>query len=384
MTSLISSRTEKIKYAIRDLEIGIKPGTIKLNIGDPLAYDLKLPKIMEKALIEAVKKGYNFYSDSQGVYELRKKIAEKEKISMNDVIVTSGTSEAINFIFACILNKDDEVLLPTPCYPQYPSMVALWGGKTIFYKCDENWIPDVSDIKKKISKKTKSLVIINPNNPTGAVYPKDVIEEICRICDKNKILIISDEIYSDLTFEEKFFSVEEASNSETIILNGVSKCYLAPGWRIGWMTFHNFKNNKLKESILKLCRLRLCANTPAQYAVSKIIDEEINNGRDYLSEVKDKLKRRRDFMMKKFEENHINCILPKGAFYAFPWIENKNKKWKNDLDFVLKLRDKMKVLVVHGGGFFYKSKDIYFRIVFLPNEKILGEAISRIGKFMRM
>ena len=203
MISLISSRTRKIKYAIRDLEIGIKPETIKLNIGDPLAYDLKLPKIMEKALIEAVKKGYNFYSDSQGVYELRKKIAEKEKISTDDVVVTSGTSEAINFIFACILNKDDEVLLPTPCYPQYPSMVALWGGKTIFYKCDENWIPDVSDIKKKISKKTKSLVIINPNNPTGAVYPKDVIEEICRICDKNKILIIEDEKVLAEMYKEK-------------------------------------------------------------------------------------------------------------------------------------------------------------------------------------
>jgi alanine-synthesizing transaminase len=377
---MISSRTKKIKYAIRDLEIGVKPGTIKINIGDPLAYDFKLPKIMEREIINAVKKGYNFYSDSQGVYELRKKIAKKEEISPEDVIVTSGTSEAINFIFASILNKGDKVLLPTPCYPQYPSMVSLWDGSPIFYKCDENWLPDLSEIRKKI-KNVKALILINPNNPTGAVYPKDIIEEICKICEKNKVLIISDEIYSDLTYEEKFFSVEEFSESETIILNGVSKCYLAPGWRIGWMTFHNFKNNNLKESILKLCRLRLCANTPAQYAVSKVIDKEINNGKDYLKKVKEKLRKRRDFMMKKFEEYNINCVLPKGTFYSFPWIENK--KWKNDLDFVMKLRDKMKVLVVHGGGFFYKSKDIYFRIIFLPNEKILGEAIDRIGKFIK-
>jgi aspartate/methionine/tyrosine aminotransferase len=377
---MISLRTKKIEYAIRDIEVGVKPGTIKVNIGDPLAYDFKLPKIMERELIKAVKTGYNFYSDSQGIYELRKKIAEKEEVSPDDVIVTSGTSEAINFIFASILNKGDKVLLPTPCYPQYPSMVSLWDGNPIFYKCDENWLPDLSEIRKKI-KNVKALVLINPNNPTGGVYPKDIIEEICKICEKNRVLIISDEIYSDLTYEEKFFSVQEFSESETIILNGVSKCYLAPGWRIGWMTFHNFKDNKLKESILKLCRLRLCANTPAQYAVSKVIDEGINNEKKYLEKVKEKLRKRRDFMMKKFDEYNINCVLPKGAFYAFPWIENK--KWKDDLDFVLKLRDKMKVLVVHGSGFFYKSRDIYFRIVFLPNEKILGEAIDRIGKFIK-
>jgi alanine-synthesizing transaminase len=377
---MISSRTKKIKYAIRELEMGAKPGTIKLNIGDPLAYDLKLPEIMAKALVEAINEGHSSYSDSQGIGELREKISKKENVSPENVIITSGTSEAINFIFASILNRGDKVLLPTPCYPQYPSIVELWEGKPVFYGCDENWIPDVSEIKKK-SKDIKALVMINPNNPTGAVYPKDIIEEICTICERNRILLISDEIYSDLTFEEKFFPVKDISSSETIALNGISKCYLAPGWRIGWATFHNFRDNKLKESILKLCRLRLCASTPLQYAVSKVIDEEFRFGKVYLDEVKRKLQRRRDFMMSKFKEYKIDCALPKGTFYAFPSI-GKDKRWKNDLDFVLKLRDEMKVLVVHGGGFFYRSKDIYFRIVFLPNEKMLGEAIDRIGKFI--
>ncbi|MEM2175381.1 MAG: aminotransferase class I/II-fold pyridoxal phosphate-dependent enzyme [Candidatus Micrarchaeia archaeon] len=377
---MISNRTKKIKYAIRDLEVGVKPGTIKINIGDPLAYDLKLPKIMERELIRAVRKGYNYYSDSQGLYDLRKEIGKKENVSPDDVIITSGTSEAINFIFASLLNKGDEVILPTPCYPQYPSMVYLWSGKPVFYHCDSNWVPYPNEIRKKITKKTKAVLLINPNNPTGAVYPKDILEEVCKICEEKDLILISDEIYSDLIFEGKFYSVADLSNSKTIVLNGVSKCYLAPGWRIGWITFHNFKDNNLKESILKLCRLRLCANTPAQFAIANVLKYENHNGKNYLEEVINKLRKRREFMMKKFSEYGINCVRPKGTFYAFPWIENKG--WKNDMDFVLKLRDRMKVLVVHGSGFYYKSKDIHFRIVFLPNEKILGEALDRIGKFI--
>lgn len=379
----ICERIGEITYAIRDLEVGAPRGVIKLNIGDPAAYDFRLPKIMAREICNVVAQGLNFYADSQGVIELREVIAKREKISPDDVIITAGTSEAVNFLFAALVRSNAEILLPCPVYPQYPSMVRLWGGKPVFYECnkEENWQPSVESIKRQITKRTVGLVIINPNNPTGAVYSKNLLAEISQICEKNNIVIISDEIYCDLTFEKRHIQISDVASSEAVMLNGASKCYIVPGWRIGWLTFHNFKTNALREAILKLCRLRLCANTPAQYAIAKVMK---GKNQIHISEFRRKLRARRDFVVKKFEEAGINCVKPEGTFYAFPWIVDRKMRWRNDLDFVLQLRDKKKVLVVHGGGFEYKSisEEKYFRIVTLPPIKVLDEALGRIARFL--
>lgn len=382
MVTKISERVKGIKYAIRDIEVGAPEGVLKLNIGDPLLFDFKLPKVMEKAMIKAIRAGHNYYAESQGLLVLREAIAQKEGISPENVIVTAGTSEAVNFLFAALAEGGSEVLIPSPTYPQYSSMIKLWGGKPVFYSCDSSWFPEISDIKKKITKRTKGLVLINPNNPTGAVYPKDILAEIASLCEEREIPIISDEIYYDLTFGKPKRSISKIANGEAIVLNGMSKCYLAPGWRVGWLTLHNFKDTQLRESILKLCRLRLCINTPAQYAMAEVMKGKNNV---HIEQMEEKLRERRDFIMRRFGEIGLKCARPDGAFYAFPCVEDKERRWKSDIDFVLKLRDKEKLLVVHGGGFEFKSKptEKYFRIVFLPPIKILDEALNRIERFVK-
>lgn len=385
-------RLEKITYAIRDLDINVPKGTIKLNIGDPLIFDFKIPKNIENAMKHAVEGGYNFYASSEGVKELRERIAKKENCRVEDTIITAGTSEAVNFLFASLVEHGTQVLVPSPCYPQYPSLIKLWGGTPVFYKCDHNWNPDIKDIKDKIKKgkswtgnKIRAIVIINPNNPTGVVYDRELIQEICDIAAENDIIVISDEIYCDLVFDKKFIPAASVAKGPIATLNGMSKCYLAPGWRIGWMTFENFKDNVLRESVLKLCRLRLCANTPAQYAMLKALEDKT-----HIDKVRAELRSRRDFMLKKFDEMHedginINCVKPEGAFYAFPCIEDKAGKWKSDMDFVLRVRDNAHVLVVHGSGFDYISPPDkkYFRMVFLPPEKILNEALERMRDYIK-
>jgi len=386
-------RLEKITYAIRDLDVGVPKGTIKLNIGDPLIFDFRIPKNIENEMKNAISKGYNFYAPSEGVRELREKIAKKENCNADDVIITSGTSEAVNFLFASLVEQGTQILLPSPCYPQYPSLVKLWGGTPIFYQCDRDWQPDVDDIKRKIRQgkrlmggnRIKAIVIINPNNPTGVVYDESIVREICDIAAENGLIMISDEIYCDLVFEKRFVPTDALAKGPVVTLNGVSKCYLAPGWRIGWLTFDNFSDNVLKESIMKLCRLRLCANTPAQYAMVKALEDK-----KHMDKVKVELKARRDFMMKKFNEMKdegigIECVKPEGAFYAFPCIEDKAGRWKTDKDMVLGIRDNAHVLVVHGSGFDHRSTPDrkYFRMVFLPPEKILNEAITRMGDYIK-
>jgi len=292
-----------------------------------------------------------------------------------------------------LVEQGTQILLPSPCYPQYPSLVKLWGGNPIFYNCDENWQPDIKDIKKKIKQakswtgknKLKAIVIINPNNPTGVVYDEKIVREITDIAYDNDLIIISDEIYCDLVFDKKFSSTTPIARGPVVTLNGVSKCYLAPGWRIGWITLENFKDDVLKESILKLCRLRLCANTPAQYAMVKALEDK-----RHIDKVKAELKSRRDFMMKKFGEMredgiNITCVKPEGAFYAFPCIDDKKGRWKTDLDMVKGIRDNAHVLFVHGSGFDYVSSPDkkYFRMVFLPPEKIINEAITRMSDYIK-
>jgi len=391
----LAERVSGISYAIREfvplaLELerkGVK--VIYLNIGDPLKYDFDTPDSVKEALYKAVVEGYNYYSLSEGDYELREAITKRERkvngvsISPEDVIITQGVSEAINFTFAISVNAGDEVLLPGPSYPLYPVMVHIYGGKPVFYKCDEDsaWAPDVDDVRRKISERTKAIVVINPNNPTGAVYDKNVIKELLDIAAEHDVLVISDEIYDRIVFEGEFVSVASLAKDVTaIIFNGFSKAYLMTGWRLGYLYVMS-PREEVKEQMLNalrnMARTRLCASTPVQRAAIVAL-EEVDK---YILKLVGKLKERRDYAYKRLSEiPGIRVVKPRGAFYIFPRIP-KSKTWRDDREFVLKLLKEEHVLVVHGSGF-GKYGDLHFRSVLLPPINVLEKAFDRIEHFI--
>jgi len=391
----LANRVNEISYAIREFvplareleRKGLK--VIYLNIGDPLKYDFDTPLVVKEAIYKAVLEGHNYYSLSEGDYELREAIAERERkvngvrINADDIIVTQGVSEAINFIFAISVNPGDEVLLPGPSYPLYPIVVRIYGGKPVFYKCDERneWTPDADDVRKKITEKTKAIVIINPNNPTGTVYDEGAVRRILDIAAEHDILVISDEIYDRIVFEGNFKSVASLAKDVTIVIfNGFSKAYLMTGWRLGYLYVMS-PNERVKADIIdalrNIARTRLSASTPVQKAAITAL-KEVDK---HIPELVGKLKERRDYAYKRLSEmSGIEVVKPKGAFYIFPKIP-KSKGWRDDREFVLRLLKEEYVLVVHGSGF-GKYGEQHFRSVLLPPISMLEEAFNRIERFI--
>jgi tyrosine/nicotianamine family aminotransferase len=384
-----AERAQYAKSAIREVETygseiekkGKK--VVHLNIGDPNAFDFDTPEHIKNALKAAVDTKKNRYCDSLGVPELReavkKRMWQDYNAKADDVVVTNGLSEAISMIFSSLLNPGDKALLPAPLYPPYFSMVNLVQARPILYGCDESdgWQPDVDDVRKKIDGKTKCLVIINPNNPTGAVYGKKTVKEMVDLAGEHNLLVISDEIYDRLTFDRKHVCAASlAGDVPVLTLNGLSKVYLAPGWRLGWVAFTDKAEQMkdFKEAVFKFCRLRLCASNPVQQAAVAAL----TGSREYLTETVLKLKERRDFVCKRIGEiEGLSVTKPEGAFYALPKIEGP---WKNDKEFVTQLVEETGVLVVHGSGFQAEGK--HFRTVLLPPLPILSEAFDKIEKFM--
>jgi aspartate/methionine/tyrosine aminotransferase len=275
-------------------------------------------------------------------------------------------------------------LVPGPTYPQYTLITLFNGAKPVPYKCSEkdNWQPDVEDIRNKISKNTKAIVIINPNNPTGALYSKKVIKNIIDIAGEFNFPIISDEIYDDITFDNKQYSTASLANDVPIItFNGFSKLYLVPGWRIGYILFNQLEVLKeVKDAFMRIARSRLCANSVCQ----KACIDALCGPQDHIKVMNDKLKIRRDYSYKRLNEiNGLSSAKPDGAFYIFPKIEAiKNGPWKNDKEFVLDLLNHSHVLVVHGSGFCNTFGKDHFRVVILPELNVLEDAFNRIENFM--
>ncbi len=386
-----------MEYAIRDIvayaEQLVKDGKkiYYLNIGDPAAFDFHTPQHIKEALCKAVQEDDNHYSPSEGTPELRQAIAQKEKrvngvnISADDVLVTSGVSEGIEMLLAALVEKGDEILFPGPTYPPYISYTKFFDGTPVAYRTieEDRWQPDVDDLRSKITSKTRAIVITNPNNPTGALYSKKVVKEMVDIAGEHDLLVVSDEIYDQLAYSEDFASTAHLAKDIPVVgLNGFSKTYLMTGWRLGYAYFKSEGNQleELKQSILKECRIRLCANTPVQKAATAALE----GPQDHIQVMVEKLKQRRDYAWKRLNEiEGISCTKPEGAFYAFPKIHDVGSRWKTDLEFVVELLRATGVLLVQGSGFDSVYGAGHARLVFLPPINELQIAFDALEQFMK-
>ena len=386
----ISNRISNVEYAIRDITLHArqyeKAGKkiIYLNIGDPVKYDFPTPDHIKRALLDAVSNNFNYYADSEGILELREAIVNKESqkglsVNVEDVLVTNGISEGLDMVAASIVEPNSEILMPGPYYPPYASYVKFYGGKPIEFKLTEDGAPDLDDIKSKITPKARALCIINPNNPTGEVFNSKNLKQLIDVAAEHDMYIICDEIYDKLVFDREFTGIGKvAKDAPVILLNGFSKVYLMTGWRCGYICMNSDcqKLDNIRNNIPKLARVRIATNLPVQKAAVAALQ----GPQEYIAETVTKLKKRRDLVVKRLNEiDGISCKLPNGAFYTFPKILHNH--WKDDKDFVLNLLDKTGILTVHGSGFGELGRG-HFRIVYLPNEQVLEEAMDKLGDFV--
>jgi alanine-synthesizing transaminase len=388
----VSERTCGVEYAIRDIisyarayETTGKPITY-LNIGDPVKYDFVTPEHIKQALIDAVKNNQNYYTESEGLLELREAIVEKESqkglsVTEEDVLVTNGVSEGLDMIMASIVDPNTEVLMPGPYYPPYASYVKFYGGKPIEFKLNDDGGPDLEDLKSKITSRSNAICIISPNNPTGEVFDRRSLRQLIEVAAEHELYIVCDEIYDKIVFDDHFTGIGKvARDAPLILLNGFSKGYLMTGWRCGYIctNSNSRKLDGIRKNVPKLARVRISANLPVQIAAV----QALRGPQDHIKEMVEKLRRRRDYVVKRLNAiEGISCKIPKGAFYVFPEI-NLDSRWKDDLQFVVDLLKKTGVLTVHGSGFGTAFGAGHFRIVYLPSEQVLEQAMDKIEYFV--
>ena len=397
MNVKVTARAKNVEYAIRDVVVYArevaKTGKkiFNLNIGDPAAFDFKTPQYVKDALCKAVNQDNNYYSQSEGIPELCEAIVRKEKrvnnvdITANNVIITEGISEGIQMLLAALVEKGDEILFPGPTYPPYISYTKFFEGTPVAYETieKEGWVPNIDDLRSKISPKTRAIVITNPNNPTGSVYSAKMIKEMLDIAGEYDLPVLSDEIYDQLTYEKPFVSAAYLSKDVPVVgLNGFSKVYQMTGWRLGYMYFKGEGRvlDALRLGVEKQCRIRLCANTPVQIAGAAAL----NGPQDFVKGIVDKLRQRRDFSYKRLNEiEGVSTSKPEGAFYIFPKIHEVGTRWKTDMDFVVQLLRETGVLIVNGSGFDPVYGKDHARIVFLPPISELEQAYNALEQFMK-
>ncbi len=387
----VSRKVAGVEYAIRDIvaaarSLESRGRTIDyLNIGDPVQFGFQPPDNVKEALISAVRQNQNFYSDSEGLPELREAIAAKERkkgldVESDGVIVTNGVSEALDMVISSIVEEGDEVLLPGPYYPPYASYVRLHGGIPVEFAVDlGNSTPDMDDVRSKITPRTVAVCLISPNNPTGAVFGEDSLRKIVELANENDLYVICDEIYDQIVFDKKFSGIGSvAGDSPVILLNGFSKVHLMSGWRIGYVCFNSSPRlGPLRENLPKLARVRISTSLPVQHAAL----ESLRGPQDYIQKFVSELKKRRDLVVGRLNAMPgITCHSPGGAFYAFPRITDD--RFRSDEEFVLRLLEEKGVLTVHGSGFGARYGSGHFRIVYLPDADVLGAAMDKIEDFV--
>ena len=364
---------------------------IKLNIGNIAAFGLMPPDEIVQDMIRNLPDAAG-YTDSKGLFAPRKAVVHycQEKgirgVAIDDVYLGNGASELIVMALNALLDNGDEVLLPAPDYPLYTAAVALSGGNPVHYVCDESsdWFPDIADIKSKITPRTKAIVVINPNNPTGALYPEPLLREIVEIARQHQLIILADEIYDKTLYDGNVHTSIAALSDDvlTLTFNGLSKNYRSCGYRAGWMVVSGDKRHALDyiTGLNMLASMRLCANTPGQLAIQTALG-------GYQS-IKDlvapggRLARQRDLAYELLSQiPGVSVVKPKAALYMFPRLDPALYPIADDQQFAYELLAEEKVLIVQGTGFNWKAPD-HFRLVFLPNTDDLREAVGRIERFL--
>jgi alanine-synthesizing transaminase len=364
---------------------------IKLNIGNVGVFGFDPPEEIQLDMIRNLSNA-SAYSDSKGIFAARKAIMQycQEKgiqgVTLDDIYTGNGVSELIVLAMNALLNNGDEVLVPAPDYPLWTAAVSLSGGTPIHYLCDElkEWAPDLADLRSKITPRTKAIVMINPNNPTGAIYSKAVLTELTQIAREHGLILFADEIYDKMLYdEEQHVSLASLSSDVVIItFNGLSKNYRSCGYRSGWMVVSGDKS-RIKdyiEGLNMLSSMRLCANVPGQYAIQtalggyQSIDDLVAKG--------GRLARQRDLAWELITAiPGVSCVKPKSALYLFPKLDPEMYPIENDQEFIADLLREEKVLMVQGSGFNWIKPD-HFRVVFLPHEDVLKDAIGRFARFL--
>ena len=393
-----SSKLNHVLYDVRgpvvdEAERMEEAGThiLKLNIGNPAPFGFRTPDEviydMRRQLAEC-----EGYSAARGLFSARKAImqyAQLKKIpnvAVEDIYTGNGVSELINICMSALLDDGDEVLIPSPDYPLWTACATLAGGKAVHYVCDEQseWYPDLEDIRRKVTDRTKAIVIINPNNPTGALYPREILEQIVEIAREHQLILFSDEIYDRLVMDgEEHISIASlAPDLFCVTFSGLSKSHMIAGFRIGWMILSGRKDHvrDYMEGLNMLSNMRLCSNVPAQSIVQTALgghqsvnDYIIPGGRIY---------EQREYIYKALNDiPGVTAVKPKAAFYIFPKLDREKFGIKDDEKFALDLLRDKKILIVHGGGFNWQQPD-HFRIVYLPRIEVLREAMEKLGDFL--
>ncbi len=397
-----AERTKKVIYAIRDIVVKAKKleergkKILYLNIGDPPVYDFETPIELRKIVAEKIMASntnadlnVSTYCDSLGVLEAKEAVARDARerkhiknITSDDVVMTTGASESITIAISALVNPGDNIMVPCPGYPLYSSQIPVYHGELNQYYLNEDngWQIDFEELENRVNEKTKAVVIINPNNPTGANNNKESILNIIRFAKRHNLVIFTDEIYDKLLYDNrKHISVASlAEDVPVITFGGLSKNYIMPGWRVGWAIFHDPQKNMVdyREAINKMLRARLCAPHPQQYMVKPALDGDDG----HLNEIIPRLQKRRDITYEMLNKiPGISCVKPEGAFYAFPNVQLPSGV--DDEEYVIELLEETGVLVVYGKGFGQKPGTGHFRIVFLPDDDTLIKSYDLIAEF---
>jgi len=379
-----------LKAATRMEEEGHR--ILKLNIGNPAPFGFDAPDEIIQDIIYNLPNAQG-YSDSKGLFSARKAVMQYcqqlqiPDVEIEDIFMGNGASELIVMAMQALINNGDEFLIPSPDYPLWTAAVRLCGGKPVHYRCDEqaDWAPDVADIEAKITSRTRGILLINPNNPTGAVYPEDVVRQIVALASEHKLVLCCDEIYDKILYDDAVHTpgARFAEDILCLTFNGLSKAYRLAGFRSGWMIISGAKHRARDyiEGLNILATMRLCANVPAQYAVQTALGgyQSIND----LVLPGGRLREQRDYAWERINSiPGVSCTKPQGALYMFPKLDPKVYPVSNDEQFVLDFLLQEKVLLVQGTGFNLATPD-HFRLVFLPRVDQLESALDSLEKFLR-
>lgn len=378
-----------VDEADRMIEQGVK--IMKLNIGNPAPFGFEAPYEIIRDMMANLNQSEG-YSDSKGIFSARKAIMQYcqlkniPEVGMNDIYTGNGVSELISMSMQGLLDSGDEILIPSPDYPLWTAAATLAGGKVVHYVCDEqaDWNPDIDDIKKKVTDRTKGIVVINPNNPTGAMYSKEILEQIVEVAREHELIIFADEIYDRIVMDgRKHVSIASlAPDLMTVTFNGLSKSHRIAGFRVGWMCLCGDKSKAQGyiEGLNMLSSMRLCSNVPAQQIVQTALGG--HQSVDELLLPGGRIYEQREYITDRLNSiPGISVVKPKAAFYIFPKIDVKKYKILNDEKFVLDFLKEQHVLMVHGGGFNWKEPD-HFRIVYLPRVEELKLAMDKFEMFL--